>query len=555
METEDDASETEDEAETIIRNATRRRKKSDCPWQVVSEKNSPREMPEWRGSLPRSNNVRRPIDYFRDFFDDKILDFIVEQTNLYSVQRNPNKPLNLDRNELEQFLGSLLFMSLLKISNVRLYWSAEMEFATISNVFTRSRWEEIKSCLHCNDNTNQPNRDDPNRDRLFKIRPLITHMQEKFRKIPMAQNTCVDEMLVPYKGLSYIKQYIPTKPYKWGFKLFALCETSGILHDFDIYDGPIKPVPGEPDLGASSNIVLQLAKSIPVGLNHILFHDNWFTSPKLMSHLAKREIHSIGTVRQNRLKGASLVMPADKDMMKKARGSHIELETDFEGAELRAVKWYDNRCVTLLSSFSSAEPLGACSRYDKKQKKLIQLPCPDMVRVYNKGMGGVDLMDALVALYRIHVRSHKYYHKLIFHFFDVAVVNAWLLYRRDADHLGVRKNMQLQLQSFKLNIANVLLRQGKCVSSTSRPGRPRSTSLDYEHKKKKATCHGLKPIPAPEIRKDKIDHFVMVYQEGERPCCKLPGCGKRSSYYCKKCNVALCLTKDHNCFYEFHHRN
>ena len=39
--------------------------------------------------------------------------------------------------------------------------------------------------------------------------------------------------------------------------------------------------------------------------------------------------------------------------------------------------------------------------------------------------GGVDLMDALVALYRIHARSKKFYRD---HFLDVTVVNCWLLY-------------------------------------------------------------------------------------------------------------------------------
>ena len=38
-----------------------------------------------------------------------------------------------------------------------------------------------------------------------------------------------------------------------------------------------------------------------------------------------------------------------------------------------------------------------------------------MVKKYNEFMGGVDLMDSLISLYKIHIRSHQFYHKIIYH--------------------------------------------------------------------------------------------------------------------------------------------
>uniref|UniRef100_A0A0P4WNR9 PiggyBac transposable element-derived protein domain-containing protein n=1 Tax=Scylla olivacea TaxID=85551 RepID=A0A0P4WNR9_SCYOL len=149
------------------------------------------------------------------------------------------------------------------------------------------------------------------------------------------------------------------------------------------------------------------------------------------------------------------------------------------------MKWVDNRCVTLLTSFSSAQPLGTCKRYDKKRKEIVEIPCPKIVKTYNEEMGGVDLLDSLIALYRIHIRSHKYYHKLVFHFLDVTIVNSWLLYRRDASAIGVSKKSQLQLQAFKLKVAYSLLRQNKDPLKRPGVGRPRSSSLETEHEEKK----------------------------------------------------------------------
>ena len=117
----------------------------------------------------------------------------------------------------------------------------------------------------------------------------------------------------------------------------------------------------------------------------------------------------------------------------------------------------DNRSVALLSTFASAEPLGECKRYDKKEKKCIMVPYPAIVHEYNQFMGGVDLMDALVALYRIHTRSKKYYHKFLFHFLDVTVVNCWLLYRRDCKDMQVPSKHVMMLQEFKLSVAEALL--------------------------------------------------------------------------------------------------
>ena len=45
---------------------------------------------------------------------------------------------------------------------------------------------------------------------------MIEHLYQEFKKIPMQQELCFDEQLVPFKGKSQLKQYIPSKPHKWG---------------------------------------------------------------------------------------------------------------------------------------------------------------------------------------------------------------------------------------------------------------------------------------------------------------------------------------------------
>jgi len=57
--------------------------------------------------------------------------------------------------------------------------------------------------------------------------------------------------MVPFKGRSSLKQFLPKKPHKWGYKIFMLCDTRGMVHNFEIYTGKIMPVEGYPDLRAT----------------------------------------------------------------------------------------------------------------------------------------------------------------------------------------------------------------------------------------------------------------------------------------------------------------
>lgn len=386
-----------------------------------------------------TDDLRQPIEYFRRLLTVQFLDLIVTQTNLYAVQTNPNKPMKIDRKELEQWFGLCVYFSISKLPNTRMHWSNQLgplrDIA--SDVMSRNRWEEIKSKLHMVDNsTLDPNMSN-NKDKLFKVRPMIDCLRNSFQQIPMIQNLCIDEQLIPFKGNSAIKQYIPSKPHKWGYKFFVLADSKGMTYDFIPYTGKIQPVDDQtvPDLKASSNIVLHLAQVIPSNNNHNLYFDNWFTSLPLMSHLASRGIWCCGTVRVPRLPGIRKGKDADKALIKKGRGSYEERKSVGEGVEITYVKWYDNKVVNIVSTFAKANPVTTVPRYDYKQSRNIDVQCPNIIKLYNASMGGVDLADCLIALYRINIRSKKYYHRLIFHMIDMVIVNSWLLYKRDANNL------------------------------------------------------------------------------------------------------------------------
>lgn len=78
-----------------------------------------------------------------------------------------------------------------------------------------------------------------------------------------------------------MKQYNPKKPKRWGYKVFVLADSSGMVYNFEVYTGCISPCNGQPDIGASGNIVLTLSSIIPDNISHKLYFDNWFSSVDL----------------------------------------------------------------------------------------------------------------------------------------------------------------------------------------------------------------------------------------------------------------------------------
>ena len=60
-----------------------------------------------------------------------------------------------------------------------------------------------------------------------------------------------------------------------------LSGVSGFSYNFELFSSGSTDnvvLPNEPDLGASSNVVVRLARVLPDNSNHKLYVDNWFNS-------------------------------------------------------------------------------------------------------------------------------------------------------------------------------------------------------------------------------------------------------------------------------------
>ncbi|CAK1582657.1 unnamed protein product [Parnassius mnemosyne] len=358
----------------------------------------------------------KPTDIFRVLIDD-ILDEIVYQSNHYATQKG--KVLNLKKEELLSFIGINFYMGY----NTRLAWTDHYSSASdlnnplICNTMTRDRFAMILSHLHCNDNAQMPKNC---KDKLYKIRPIVNALNKKFQECYHGtREMSVDESMIKFKGRSVLKQYLPMKPIKRGYKLWCLADQRGYIKKIQIYQGKDEEMSSNfSKYSLGERVVLELTEQ-EWGKGKIVYFDNFFSSVALLEKLKTENTYACGTVRSNR-KGLPQNMLPDSKMK---RG---ESDYRFSNLDIGYWKWKDNKVVHLVSNFHGNEE-ATVSRKEKNGSKTT-VTCPMAVKHYNSYMGGVDTADRLRALYCIDRKSPKWWHRLFWGLLDIAFVNAFVIH-------------------------------------------------------------------------------------------------------------------------------
>ena len=120
--------------------------------------------------------------------------------------------------------------------------------ALVVAAMKRGRFRELHRFLHFNDNSQMNNT-----DRVFKVHPVIQHLNESFQELikPLGRKFSNDEAMEPYYGHHYMKQFIRGKPIRYGFKFWCMCTPGGYLIKFDPYEGANQNKEVGQTLGAS----------------------------------------------------------------------------------------------------------------------------------------------------------------------------------------------------------------------------------------------------------------------------------------------------------------
>lgn len=221
-----------------------------------------------------------PYFLFSLFLTNDVIDDIAFQTNLYAeqeFQKSSIKYTPTSTDEVKLFLGINLLMGIKVLPSYRDYWSTDNDLNDpyISKLMVVNRFGWMLSHLHLNNNALLRNRQQPDFDKLYKVGPFIDALQKNFQKhYKPHENIAIDESMIKFKGRCGLKQYMPKKPIKRGFKVWALVGSEGYLYNFDIYTRKSKNYV-EHSLG--EKVVLRLTEGLEQK-KHCLYFDHFFNS-------------------------------------------------------------------------------------------------------------------------------------------------------------------------------------------------------------------------------------------------------------------------------------
>ena len=120
--------------------------------------------------------------YFDQFMDKSVFEWIAEQSNLYALMNNAPE-LKTTADEIKQFIGMHILMTVVRIPSYCMYWQETTRYEPVAGVMGRKRFDQLRTYIHMNDNTNVKQKDEPGYDALFKVRPVIEKVRENCLKV------------------------------------------------------------------------------------------------------------------------------------------------------------------------------------------------------------------------------------------------------------------------------------------------------------------------------------------------------------------------------------
>ena len=287
-----------------------------------------------------------------------------------------------DRMEIEAFFGLHVLAGSLKAHHrcVRELYGLRDGINLFRATMSESRFEQLKACLRFDDTA----RRNPE-DKATPVSTLLQHFNKTVLKIYTAgEHLTLDEMLIEFHGRVSFLQYVPSKPGKFGLKMYWVAETdTAIPLRCLLYIGrnTVNEQSREEHGGHVPALVMDLMQAFLDGGRN-LTTDNYFTSLKLALKLNERRTTLVGTLKHN----STCLPAAAKSTKGRERGD--------------TVHYYSN--IATISSFwdKGTKPVNILSTMHGAQKNLgINDGKCEIVDFYILTKSGVDILDKLVRGY------------------------------------------------------------------------------------------------------------------------------------------------------------
>ncbi len=447
------------------------------------------------------------FDILKLIITNDIMNAWVSSTNKY-CHRKYKYDLNVTVNELWAFIAVHIYMAIDHLPQLRMYWQSEFQHPFITHSFTRDRFILIlrSFCI-----TTYINDDVINSPEQCSAQ-FIDHLNNVFPTLySPGQNLTFDESMAAYKGHSDIRQYIPSKPHKWGYKIYCLAESNYLLR-LGLYTGISDTVS---EYGYTYDLVMHFMQGLE-NKSFILYIDCFFTSPTLVDHLYNMGIAVCGSVLMNR-KGMPSDTQLNQSMFKTMhRGQSLHLQNE----KMCLAIWKDASVMKVIYNHIQPDtPVTTLKRWTDGGRK-IDVHCPQAIKDYFVNARSVDVIGQLHYSYPTGTKRSNSTSRLVWWLIDICMVNAYTLYK-------ISRPNEKQLD-FRIKLMHEMVAAYK---------------LDQD-----AACERVAVRTGLALAKD---HYSDVTDTARacKQCFDYKSNRKQTKYICNECQVHLCIGK---CFSLYH---
>lgn len=377
-----------------------------------------------RGRQPRHNILREcggairrvaeraatPFGAFQCFISSEMTNTIVMHTNEEGNRVLHNEWIKTTADELKTYLGLLMLAGVYRgrFEPIINLWSISSGRPIFNKAMPRNRFQQLTRVMRFDSKDDRQER--RQRDKMAPLR----YIHDKFAALCRANykpgaHICVDEQLVTYRGRCPFKVYIPSKPGKYGLKVWLCCDVeTSYLCNLELYTG--RQGHG-PEINQATRVVLQMTNHL-TGYGRGCTADNFFTTDTLANALLVRQTTFCGTVKQNR----RFIPPSLLDI----RGRMINSSkfAFFNDTSLVSYIPKKGKNVVLLSTQHHNIEVHH-ERVDKK---------PEIILHYNRTKGAVDTLDKLVRTYTCQRKSRRWPMIFFQNIVDMAAYNAFVIF-------------------------------------------------------------------------------------------------------------------------------
>jgi hypothetical protein len=316
----------------------------------------------------------------------------------------------MEREELLCYIGLMLLSGVYKARDepVAQLWSTDSGRPLFSKSMPRTRFTNIARVLRFDDAASRRQRRET--DKLAPIRDVFDMWEKTLEDafVPFENVTC-DEQLLTFRGRCPFKQYIPSKPGKYGIKLWMLSDSqTSYVCRLQVYTGRQGDTR---ETNQGKRVVTDLCRSLK-GTGRNVTCDNFFTSMNLLQQLKKDNITVLGTVRKNRVElPPELVVTKGREALSSKFAFHKD-------AMLVSYCQKKGKVVILMSSMHDQADIVEANPKKK----------PIMILDYNATKGGVDTSDQMLRTYTCKRMTRRWPIAIFSNMLDISALNAYIIW-------------------------------------------------------------------------------------------------------------------------------